>query len=234
MTSHHTTAFLGVLSIGVLIVVAPAIAMAGQGARSLPILVYHQIRLSGNDPADAPDAMSLERFESQMRDLHTLGYTTLSMDEVIKFLRGAPFPGKIVAIHFDDGWKSALNAVPVLDHFGFKASFWIIAGKGIGWPYMDWEEIQALAKNPKFDVFSHTMTHPWKPNDTLLDWINNRVPDKGLDQVNWELTESKQVLEKKLGKPVPYLAWPRGLYNDSLIALAQNAAIAHSLQLMTD
>jgi len=88
---------------------------------------------------------------------------------------------------------------------------------------MDWDELQALVENPNFDIFSHTLTHPWKPNDTLLDWINNRVSDKGLEQVNWELTESKRVLEQRLGKPVPYLAWPSGLYNDSLIALAQNA-----------
>jgi peptidoglycan/xylan/chitin deacetylase (PgdA/CDA1 family) len=207
----------------VLVVLAPGAAIAGQGAQSLPILVYHQLRVSGNDPADAPDAISLERFEAQMKYLHSQGYMTLSMDEVIRFLKGEPFPAKIVAIHFDDGWKSALQAVPILNHYGFKASFWIIAGKGIGWPHMDWGEVQALAENPRFDIFSHTMTHPWKPNDTFLDWINNRVPGKGLEQVNWELKESKRVLEEKLGKPVVYLAWPSGLYNDSLIAIARNA-----------
>ena len=220
---------ISVLSIGkqalicILLVLGPGIAKAGQSSRSLPILVYHQLRVSGNDPADAPDAISLERFESQMRYLRAEGYTTLSMDEVVRFLKGEPFPKKIVAIHFDDGWKSALQAVPILNRYGFKATFWIIAGKGIGWPHMDWDEVQALAENPNFDIFSHTMTHPWKPNDTLLDWINNRVPGKGLEQVNWELTESKRVLEEKLGNPVAYLAWPSGLYNDSLIALAQNA-----------
>ena len=29
------------------------------------------------------------------------------------------------------------------------------------------------------------------------------------------------VFEEKLFRPVPYLAWPRGLYNDELIRLAQ-------------
>ncbi len=182
----------------------------GQTSHSLPILVYHQLRVSGNDPPDAPDAISLERFESQMRYLHAQGYTTLSMNEVVRFLKDAPFPAKVVAIHFDDGWKSALQAIPILNRYSFEATFWIIASKGIGWPHMDWDEVQALAENPNFDIFSHTMTHPWKPNDTLLDWINNRVPGKGLDEVNWELTESKRLLEEKLGKPVPYLLGQAG------------------------
>jgi peptidoglycan/xylan/chitin deacetylase (PgdA/CDA1 family) len=218
-----------VLSVGqqvlicILIALALRTAVPGQSSQSLPILVYHQLRVSGNDPADAPDAISLRRFEAQMRYLHSQGYTTLSMDDVIRFLKGEPFPAKIVAIHFDDGWKSALQAIPILNQYGFKASFWIIAGKGIGWPHMDWDEVHALAENSNFDIFSHTMTHPWKANDTLLDWINNRVPGKGLEEVNWELTESRRVLEEKLGKPVAYLAWPSGFYNDSLIALAQKA-----------
>jgi hypothetical protein len=66
--------------------------MAGQSSQSPPILVYYQLRVSGNDPPDAPDIISLERFESEMRYLDAQGYTTLSMDDVIKFLKGEPFP----------------------------------------------------------------------------------------------------------------------------------------------
>ncbi len=93
----------------IFVALASVASSAGQTSHSLPILVYHQLRVSGNEPPDAPDAISLERFESQMRYLHAQGYTTLSMNDVVRFLKDAPFPAKVVAIHFDDGWKSALQ-----------------------------------------------------------------------------------------------------------------------------
>jgi peptidoglycan/xylan/chitin deacetylase (PgdA/CDA1 family) len=192
----------------------------------LPILVYHQIRTTPDVPPDGPIALSLERFEGQMRHLHEEGYTTLSMDEVERFLKGEPFPAKVVAIHIDDGWQSSLEAVPALEHYGFKATFWIIAGSsgtGGGWPHMEWASVRTLARNPRFDIFSHTMTHPWEDGDTLVDWVEGRVPGKGVKQAQWELREARRVLEKKLDRPIPYLAWPRGRYNDDLIELAQKS-----------
>jgi peptidoglycan/xylan/chitin deacetylase (PgdA/CDA1 family) len=228
IVSRKSQVILAIILINSIILFASE-TLARQDAPILPILVYHQIRTAGTDPADGPTAISLEKFKSQMQYLHDSGYTTLSMDEVVKFLDGKPFPPNIVAIHFDDGWQSALSAVPVLEELKFKATFWIIVGKGISWPHMEWDEIKALARNPRFGIFSHTMTHPWKENDTLLDWVNNTVPGKGIEQINWELTESRLVLEKQLGRKVPYLAWPKGLYNNTLIALAQQAGYSSLL-----
>lgn len=191
-----------------------------------PILVYHQVFVGKPpEPIDYSTSISLKDFESQMDYLHEQGYTTLSMDEVVSYLQGRKFPEKVVAIHFDDGWKSGRLAIPVLNRYGFKATFWIIAGAGhdTGSPHMDWDEILKLARNPNFDIYSHTMTHPWKDGDTLIDWVEGHTPGKGLEQAQWELTESRHLLEEKLGRPVPYLAWPRGLYNDTLIQSARKA-----------
>jgi len=205
-------------------VLAGSLVQAGTASRaSLPILVYHQIRTSGTEPADDLTAISLERFRSHMRFLKTEGYRTLSMNEVIAFMHGETFAEKVVAVHLDDGWKSGLAAIPVLNDLNFKASFWIIAGTGIGLPHVDWSDVDAIAANPRFDVFSHTMTHPWKPNDTLPDWLAGRTPGKGAAQAAWELGESKRVLETHLGRPVPYLAWPAGHYTDTLVDMAQAA-----------
>ena len=199
---------------------------AGASAPSagLPILVYHQIRDTADGPPNSPEAISLDRFKTQMQYLHEHGYVTLSADEVVRYLQGNyPQGKKVAAIHFDDGWTSARLALPVLDAYGFKATFWIIAGKGIGQPHMQWDEIQAISRNPRYDIHSHTMSHPWKPADTMLDWINGRTPGKQSDQVRWELTESRRVLTEKIGRPVPYLAWPAGHYNDAMIELARQS-----------
>ena len=213
-----------ILRVGAIVTCSVLSTVAAAASPLLPILVYHQIRNSADGPPDSLEAISLTRFEAQMRYLHEQGYVTLDAAEVVNFVRGGKAPAdKIVAIHFDDGWKSAQLALPVLDRYALKATFWIIAGKGIGWPHMDWEEVQAIGRNPRYDIQSHTMTHPWKKGDTLLDWIDGRAPGKGREQVRWELAESRRVLAVKLGHPVPYLAWPSGHYNETLVQLAKES-----------
>ena len=64
------------------------------------------------------------------------------------------------------------------------------------------------------------MTHPWKTGDTMLDWMNGRTPGKGAEQVRWEVAESRRVLEERLERPIPYLAWPGGHYDDAMIRIA--------------
>lgn len=201
-----------------------AASAAVPAENKLPILVYHKIRTGGDAPADSPTAISLTRFESQMRYLHDQGYETLSMPEVARFIReGRPAAAKLVAIHFDDGWQSALAAIPVLNRYGFKATFWIIAGTGIGWPHMDWKMLYTLAEEPRFDMYSHTMTHPWKKGETLLDYVAGRTSGKDVDSADWELKASKALLEENLHRPVPYLAWPSGKYNSQLVEMARSA-----------
>lgn len=186
----------------------------------LPILVYHQILSEDDEKADKSTSITVSEFEKQMRYLHDHGYRTLSMDEVINYLNGDLFPPKIVAIHFDDGWQSTKHALPVLKKFGFKASFWIISGTGdTGWPHMNWDMIKELAKEPYIDIYPHTMTHPWEDGNTLADWVAN----KKINQAMWELSEAKKMLEKQLNRPMPYMAWPRGIYNDELVKMAQKA-----------
>lgn len=205
-----------------LLLMLPLAAQAGQG---LPVLVYHQLRESGNTPADSLTAISLQHFEQQMRLLHDEGYTTLSSGDIVAYLQGKPFPENSVAIHFDDGWRSAKLAIPVLRRYGFKASFFIIAGAGEpeGSPHLTWAEILPIAQDAHYDMQSHSMTHPWKPGDTLPDWQAGATPGKSAANVAWELAESRRQLEEKLGRPVPMFAWPKGYYNDALIAQAQQA-----------
>lgn len=208
---------------GLGIFLAPQIAQAR--AANLPIIVYHQILESVDEDSDDPTIISYAQFSAQMAYLHDHGYVTLSMDEVMRYLNGEPFPERVVAIQFDDGWKSQLSALSLLRQYGFKATFWVIAGAthDPDAPHLNWMEIQRLAKNPSYGLESHTMTHPWKANDTLVDWVEGRTPGQGVEQAMWELTESKKMLEAKVGRPVRYLAWPAGYYDEKLVQLAKKA-----------
>lgn len=203
---------------------AAAIFAAGQvqAAEKVPVLIYHQI-IDGVH-AGGETSISLQRFTEQMRYLHEAGYTTVSMRALVDHMRGKNvLPKKSVVLTFDDGWKNVLNAVPVLNTFQFKASFWIITEAGVGRDYVEWSDVIALGRNPDFEVYSHTATHPWDPWSNLVTWVDGDSPRFGPADALRELVDSKRLLEDKLGRSVPYLAWPVGWYNDRLIEMAKQA-----------
>ena len=91
---------------------------------------------------------------------------------------------KVVIIGFDDGRKGQITyAKPILDKYGFKASFFIVcnyANAGnIG--NMNWQDIATLEKDG-MDIESHSMTHP--PN---LNTLNQK-------DLDYEIGGSKQCL----------------------------------------
>ena len=91
---------------------------------------------------------------------------------------------KVIMLGFDDGWKSQITyAKPILDKYGFKASFFVVCNYvnsgNIG--RMNWQDIAALQKDG-MDIESHSMTHT--PYLNILD-------QNGLD---YEIGGSKQCL----------------------------------------
>jgi len=221
---------MSVVQLGRVLAAAGLLAVASSGAAAaprapdagIPVLIYHQITTDGQPPGET--VIALDRFEAQMRWLAENGYRTLSMAELVAIVAGRrPMPARAVVLTFDDGWKNVLNAVPVLERYRMKASFWIIAEKGIGDDYMVWSDIEALARHPGFQVESHTMTHPWDPADNLVTWVEGKVPGKDAERARAELVDSKREIERHLHRPVHYLAWPCGWYNDALIRLAVDA-----------
>jgi len=67
---------------------------------------------------------------------------------------------KVVILNFDDGRKSQFTeAKPVLDKYGFKATFYVVCGYLGNKPgYMNWTEVKQLSAEGH-DIESHTMNH---------------------------------------------------------------------------
>jgi peptidoglycan/xylan/chitin deacetylase (PgdA/CDA1 family) len=89
---------------------------------------------------------------------------------------------KAVILTFDDGYKSQYsNAKPILDKYGFKATFYIVCNYvGSSGNRMSWEEIKSL-RQEGHDIASHTMNH-----DDL-----SKLPPQ---TVEYEVAQSKQCL----------------------------------------
>jgi peptidoglycan/xylan/chitin deacetylase (PgdA/CDA1 family) len=89
---------------------------------------------------------------------------------------------KAVILTFDDGYKNQYsNAKPILDKYGFKATFSIVCNYvGNGDNRMTWEEIKSLQQEGH-GIASHTMNH-----DDL-----SKLPAQ---TVEYEVAQSKQCL----------------------------------------
>ncbi len=207
-------------------------AHAQNAGSGILVLVYHEITTDNVKPP-GDTVIRLARFREEMQYLAEHGYHPIGLDQLIEYMRsGAPVPPRPIVLTFDDGWRNVLNAVPVLNALDFRAAFSIITGKGIGGDYLDWSDIQELAKNPRFEFVSHTVTHPWNLRDNLVTWIDGRIPGKGAADVRNELRESKRTLERELNRKIPYLAWPCGWYNDAMIKMAEQEG--YTAQLTVD
>jgi peptidoglycan/xylan/chitin deacetylase (PgdA/CDA1 family) len=87
--------------------------------------------------------------------------TLIVFSPVIFGIHASPITNnKVVIINFDDGLKTQFtHAKPILDKYGFKATFYVVCNyvdnkKG----YMTWEQIETLNKEGH-DIESHTMNH---------------------------------------------------------------------------
>lgn len=181
----------------------------------IPILMYHYIYPKSELGSGAPSLyVSTEAFERQMWFLKTFGYRVISMDEYYEIKTGKRKPrGKEVLITFDDGHRSYLErALPILERYQLKSTNFLIWRHLIKdmKDYINLNEAKKLSRNPLVVLESHTITHP---NLT-------KVP---LARAKSEIIQSKEYLEKALGKEIKYLSYPEGSFNPDVMQLAQEA-----------
>lgn len=171
----------------------------------VPVLMYHSIDYEKGNELRVPK----ELFKKHMQYLKDNGYTTITINELYKFINdNKPIPRKSVVITFDDGYKdNYINAYPILKEFGFKATIFVITSNiDKDKRCLNSDEIKEMSKNG-IDIESHTVNH---------DKLNELSYNKQLQT----LKNSKGFLEGILNKKVEYIAYPYGLYNvDTLNAV---------------
>jgi peptidoglycan/xylan/chitin deacetylase (PgdA/CDA1 family) len=98
---------------------------------------------------------------------------------------------KFVVLTFDDGWKSQYsNAKPILDAYGFKASFSIICEDVGKLDHMNWEELNTL-EDEGHDIGSHSMTHrsltEMPPEEMMFEVSGSKqcLIDNGIEDINY-------------------------------------------------
>ena len=188
------------------------ISLRAQGQR-VPVIMYHDVLPEKSVWFDT----TKDEFEQQMKWVADQGITPISLDQLYRHLTtGEQVPEKSIVLTFDDNYQGFHDqAMPILEKYHFPAAMFVhthyVGDKTGKHPKMDWPTLKILVKNPLITIGSHTITHP--SDITLLSQ----------DEQMKELTESKATLEKELGKPIPYFAYPDGK-NDKVVQANARAA----------
>ncbi len=131
----------------------------------------------------------------------------------------SPFTRGLVSIEFDDGWTNQYtNALPLLNKYGLKGTFFIISGELTDQPdYMSTAQIKTLVTDGN-EIGSHTVHHCDLTGQQTDDPVNCPL-NITQTQITNEMTNSKTTLQNTFGVPITDFAYPYGAYNANTIAL---------------
>ena len=125
-----------------------------------------------------------------------LGFQQFDFDNELHAQSGSRVTNdKVVILNFDDGRKTQFtHAKPILDKYGFKATFYIVCNYQENKPgYMDWKQVKQLYEEGH-DIGSHSMNH------ANLSKLSKKV-------LKFEVGKSKKCLEDH-GINVTSFAYP--------------------------
>lgn len=162
------------------------------------ILCYHSVGTPRWGVNDVAPAQFRRQIEIALED----GYRFLPVHDVAP---GAP--ERHLAITFDDGCATvATTAAPILLEFGIPWTVFIVTGWADGHErfadgsVLDWRKVERLARDGA-SIGSHSVTHP----------SLSRLSDACAE---YELVESRRIIESRLGIAPEAFAIPMGCSRD--------------------
>ena len=186
----------------------------GHPPEDFPVIVaYHKV---DNRFEFGITRTTVRQFRRQMEYLSQSNCSVIHPDQVLQ-TEGVADP---VLLTFDDGYAAFYaNAFPVLREYGFPALVFLITDyigqwnawdANLGWirfRHLDWDQIREMNRYG-IEFGSHTCSH-------------RDLTRLSKAEIRHELADSKAVIEEHLGRPVKYLSYPFGSYDERVIAIAK-------------
>lgn len=180
--------------------------------KDIPVLMYHRVISSEKEKGVYDTAILKEEFEKQMRYLIDNNYEIVTFEDLADGKYKERFEKKYVIITFDDGYKdNYYNVLPILKKYGIKIVLYLVSDS----TYNEWDvEVENREKEKRFELMTkeellvlnesgliefggHTKKHLYMKNvakDIMLR----------------DLKESKEKIEKLIGKKLVSFAYPWG------------------------
>ncbi len=192
-------------------------ALTDIAGRTFRILLYHSI----SEARDYEFSVAPQEFAWQMEWLHRQGVRVQSLEEVLgQDSFKTPARGPRVVISFDDGYEDNFTtALPVMEKYGFKATFFIatgFVGQTNSWEtdpdiptlkMMDWEQIKVLVDKGHI-IGGHTHGH-----------INLKTTD--VARRRRDMLECRRILDEKIKSGFVPFAYPFGQCDEGATELVK-------------
>ena len=213
-------------------------------AKAVPVLMYHHVT-----PNPGLVTVSPQTFEKQMTYLAAKGYTTLSADHFLDFIKGKrKVPAKSVLITFDDGYlDNYVYAFPVLQRLDLHAVLFTVTGNvsdGPARPHTG-QSGAVLPECPNHRACKDAIASGnadqvmvrWSEIEAMeasgaieiqshththIRW-DKQIADEShrLEALEQDLTLSQTTLQQRLGRKSGHLCWPQGYFEPGYQTVAQ-------------
>ncbi len=179
-----------------------------------PVVVYCYHSISDSDWRFS---ISLEYFQKQVQRL-LKSAQPISVDQLKAFLdHKLRLNGPAFILTFDDGYRDLMPIKDYLPALGIRPIVFVLARPEQAnrgelstlQPFLSNTEILSLHE-AGWDIGCHSATH--------ADFATLNK-----DQIEAEISEAKQILERELNIPIKYFAYPKGKYNPELSEAVRRA-----------
>ena len=159
---------------------------------------------------------TVAELKAQLAAIKRRNCHVITMETLIQSLtQGTPLPSRPVVLTFDDNNQGLYdNAFPLLKQYHYPATFFVhtnFVGVPTSKAHCDWPTLVKMQQSGLVRVEGHTCSHP--ADMRLLPDSENRK----------ELSDSKALIEKHMGKPCTAFAYPEGHFDDHVAHLAAEA-----------
>ncbi|MBI2074864.1 MAG: polysaccharide deacetylase family protein [Candidatus Levybacteria bacterium] len=190
----------------------------------VPILIYHYVENVADKKDTIRQSLNIPPFifEKQIETLADNGYKFITPLDLADILDSKEeLPQKPVIISFDDGYRDFYTDVlPILKKHDVKTIAYIIPGFLDKPNYMYTWQVFDLLSSGLVEIGAHTVNHAYL---------------KGLskEKAEYEIKQSKVMLEKKLNIPIVSFAYPYGAFDLEAIDIVKSAGYKTAVSTIT-
>jgi len=183
-----------------------------QAART-PILMYHYVSVPPATTTLPSLYLRPEIFENQLQELNKHKYNILFVSKIAESLhQNEKLPACSLALTFDDGYEDFYTQVfPLLKKYQIKGTLYVIINRLDTPGYVTKAQIKEMVASGLVEIGSHTFNHP-----------DLRI--KKTKDANFEIRESRKVLQEISGQEIKTLAYPYGYFNLEHEKIASSSA----------
>lgn len=180
-----------------------------------PILTFHDV-IERRGPGSLWFDCTVAELTEILDWLRARKAAFVTLDQLYRHLTlGETLPKNAVAITFADNYRGFYDrALPILRKRHIPTAMFVhtgFVGSPVGRPKMTWGQLKGLDREGLVTIASQTVTHPAD--------LRTLSPLK----LQREMVDSKRELERQLGHPVFYLAYPNGKFDKVSMKAAREA-----------